>query len=51
MRKNKIGAFMINCSVLLIGLGMAHTTTAQDVSTHYPKMAPIDQYLMGDRQA
>ena len=51
MRKNKIGAFMINCSVLLIGLGMAHTTTAQDVSTHYPKMAPVDQYLMADRQA
>ena len=51
MRENKIGAIIIGCSVLLIGLGMAHPTMAQDVATHYPKMAPIDQYLMADREA
>jgi hypothetical protein len=51
MRENKIGAIIIGCSVLLIGLGMTHPTMAQDVATHYPKMAPIDQYLMADREA
>lgn len=51
MRKNKIGAFLMKCSVLLIGLGAAHQTMAQDAATPYPKMAPIDQYLMADRTA
>jgi hypothetical protein len=51
MCNNKIGAFLMKCSVLLIGLGAAHQAMAQDVTTHYPKMAPIDQYLMADRQA
>ena len=50
MRKNKIGAFLMNCSVLLVGLGVAHQAMAQDAATPYPKMAPIDQYLM-DRGA
>jgi hypothetical protein len=51
MRKNKIGAFLMKCSVLLIGLGTAHQAMAQDVTTPYPKMAPIDQYLMANREA
>lgn len=44
MRKNKIFA-------LLVVLGMAHYTMAQETNTPYPKMAPIDQYLMPDRNA
>ncbi|BDU21704.1 hypothetical protein [Dyella sp. GSA-30] len=51
MRKNKIGAFLMKYVVLLIGLGTAHQTMAQDVATPYPKMAPLDQYLMADQAA
>lgn len=51
MRKNKIGAFLMKCSVLLVGLGATHQAMAQDAATPYPKMAPIDQYLMADRAA
>ncbi|GLQ89106.1 hypothetical protein [Dyella flagellata] len=51
MRKNKLGAFLMTCSVLLIGLGAAHQAMAQDAATPYPKMAPIDQYLMADKAA
>jgi hypothetical protein len=51
MRENKMGAILIICSVLLIGLGTVHQVMAQDATTHYPKMAPIDQYLMADRDA
>ena len=51
MRENTISAIIIKCCVLFMGLSTAHPTTAQDVTTHYPKIAPIDQYLMADRQA
>jgi len=32
-------------------LGMAYQAMAQDAATPYPNMAPIDQYLMADRDA
>ena len=32
-------------------LGTAHQAMTQDAKTHYPKMAPVDQYLMADRDA
>lgn len=48
---NKIGAIVITCSMLFVGLGTAYQAIAQDATTHYPKMAPIDQYLMADRNA
>jgi hypothetical protein len=51
MRKNKIGAFLMKGSVLLMALGLTHQGMAQDVATPYPKMAPIDQYLIADRNA
>lgn len=51
MRKNKIGAILIKSFALLVVLGTAHQTMAQDATTPYPKMAPIDQYLMPDREA
>ena len=50
MRKNKFGA-IVNSVALLVVLGMAHQAMAQDAKTPYPKMAPIDQYLMVDREA
>jgi hypothetical protein len=51
MCENKIGAILVACSMLLVGLGTSLPATAQDAATTYPKMAPIDQYLMPDRNA
>jgi hypothetical protein len=51
MRENKIGAIVIKCFVLLVGLGAARQAMAQDAATTYTKMAPVDQYLMADRDA
>ena len=36
---------------LLVVLGLAHDAAAQEVKARFPKMAPIDQYLMADRDA
>jgi hypothetical protein len=36
---------------LLAALGVAHQAMAQDATAAYPKMAPIDQYLMTDKDA
>jgi hypothetical protein len=53
MRKDKVGAIEVGSRtlivVLVVVLGMAHQTMAQDAGTPYPKMAPIDQYLMADQ--
>src|ERR1044072_2919786 len=51
MRENKVSAIAIKCFVLVVVLSMAHQATAQNARTPYPKMAPIDQYLMADRDA
>jgi len=51
MGANKIGAIVFNCFVLLVGLGVAHPAMAQEAATTYTKMAPVDQYLMTDRDA
>lgn len=60
MPKKRIGAIGIKSFVLLVVLGtaylsvgnliMANQAMAQDATTLYPSMAPIDQYLM-DRNA
>lgn len=49
MRENKVG--VIKSFALLVVLGMAQQTMAQEARTTYPKMAPVDQYLMADRDA
>jgi hypothetical protein len=51
MRKEKVGAIAIKSFALLVVLGTAHLTTAQEATTPYPNMAPIDQYLMTDQRA
>ena len=56
MRKKKVGAIAIKSFALLIVLGTAYLGTsnqamAQDATTPYPNMAPIDQYLMTDQGA
>ena len=52
----KIGAIAIKSFALLVMFGTAHLGTsnqamAQAASSRYPKMAPIDQYLMKDQGA
>jgi len=51
MRTKKIAAITTRSFALLVVLGITHRATAQDATTSYPKMAPIDQYLMADRGA
>ena len=47
----KISAIPIKRFSLLVVLGTVYRAMAQDAVTPYPKMAPIDQYLMTDRSA
>jgi len=51
MRKKKVSAIAIKSFALLVVLGTAYRAMAQDATTPYPKMAPVDQYLMADRAA
>src|SRR5690242_10313621 len=51
MRKNRVGAIAVISFVLFVVLGMAYQAMAQDVAMSHPKMAPIEQYLMTDRDA
>ena len=51
MRNHTMGALLVKCSALLIALAAAHHAMAQDAANPYPKMAPVDQYLMTDRNA
>jgi hypothetical protein len=56
IRKRKLGAIAIKSFALLVVLGTvcfakAHQAMAQDATTPYPKMAPIEQYLMTDQSA
>jgi hypothetical protein len=50
MRKKKVGAIAIKSFALLVVLGTGYQAMAQDATTPYPNMAPIEQYLM-DRTA
>lgn len=51
MRNHTMRALLVKCSALLIALAAAHHAMAQDAANPYPKMAPVDQYLMKDRNA
>ena len=51
MPKNKFGAIAIKSFALLVMLGTAYQAFAQDAATAYPNMAPVEQYLMADRNA
>ena len=51
MRKEKVGAIAITIFALLVVLGTAYQAMAQDAKTPYRNMAPIEQYLMADRDA
>jgi hypothetical protein len=47
----KISAIAIKGFALLVVLGTVYRAMAQDALTQYPKMAPIDRYLMTDQSA
>ena len=47
MQGKKVGAIAIASLALLVVLGTAYQAMAQDATTPYPNMAPIEQYLMG----
>jgi len=47
----KISAIAIKGFALLVVLGTVYRAMAQDAGTTYTKMAPVDQYLMADRDA
>jgi len=49
MRTKKISV-MAGFALLAV-LGLAHQAMAQDAAAPYPKMAPIDQYFMTDKDA
>ena len=51
MLKKKVGAIAIKSFALFVVLGMAYQVMGQDAKTLYPKMAPIEQYLMADQGA
>jgi len=51
MGKMKVYISAIKNLALLVVLGTVYQAMAQDATTRYPKMAPVDQYLMADRDA
>jgi hypothetical protein len=50
MLKKNVAAIALKSCALLLMLGTAHRATSQETTTPYPKMYPIEQYLM-DRDA
>jgi hypothetical protein len=51
MRKIKVYTSAIKNLALLVVLGMVCQAMAQDAATTYTKMAPVEQYLMAERDA
>ena len=51
MQEKKVIAIAMNCIALLLVLGTAGFTMALDAKSTYPNMAPVDQYLMLDRDS
>jgi hypothetical protein len=51
MRQNSISAFAMQSIALVVVLGTTWLVIAQEAKTPYPSMAPVDQYLMADRDS
>ncbi|HKW29574.1 MAG TPA: hypothetical protein VJT54_09575, partial [Verrucomicrobiae bacterium] len=49
--KKNLVPIAIKTFALLVVLGTAYQAMAQDAKASYPKMAPVDQYLMADQAA
>lgn len=51
MKRKIVGMVALTSFALIVVLGAALQTHAQDAKAAYPSMAPIEQYLMADRNA
>jgi hypothetical protein len=51
MQRVRFGAIVAQSIGLVVMLGAAWHAIAQDVKTPYPNMAPVEQYLMADRDS
>ena len=51
MQGNKVGAIAARSIATVVLLGMAWHAIAQDGKASYPSMAPLDQYLIEDRNS
>lgn len=51
MQDKKVGAIAARSLAFVLMLSTAICATAQDAKTPYPSMAPLEQYLMQDRNA
>ena len=51
MSRNRFAAVAVLLLALSSVFGASRQTLAQDAKTQYPSMAPLDQYLMADRNA
>jgi len=51
MRRKAVVTIAVRSFAFVVVLGLAWKAQAQDVKTPYPSMAPLDQYLMEDRNA
>lgn len=51
MQARKIGPIAAKCIPLVVVLGTAWQVIAQNTTTPYPSMAPVEQYLIEDRSS
>ena len=51
MRRKTVKMIALGVFTLALALGTARQAQAQDAKTPYPSMAPLDQYLIADRNA
>jgi hypothetical protein len=51
MRQRMVRTIALGSFALTVALGAAGQALAQDAKATYPSMAPLDQYLIGDRNA
>ena len=51
MKRNTVSMFTLACFALALALCTARQGCAADTTTSYASMAPLDQYLMADRDA
>jgi len=51
MHRKRIGGMPVKSIALIVLLGTAWQAMAQNAKTPYPSMAPVDQYMMEDRDS
>jgi hypothetical protein len=51
MRRMELRTFVVTSFALVVVLGVAWKAQAQDTKTPYPNMAPLDQYMIPDRDS